>query len=89
MMVLFEDKDIVVVVVDRDDLSALLSLPGFVVLEPVKHILALDLAVEAELRRDLLNLVGARSSQTGPEEIGQDFDLLARRVPTTTLCSRR
>lgn len=46
------------IVIDGGDFTALLSFPSFMVLEPIEHVLALDLTVGTQLRRDFLNLVG-------------------------------
>lgn len=48
--------------IDGGDFTALLSFPSFMILEPIEHVLALDLTVDTQLRRDLLNLIGARCS---------------------------
>lgn len=61
------------------------ALAGLVVLEPVEHVLALDLAEGAEMGGDHLDLVGARRPEPGPEQIRQHLHLLGRRVPAAAL----
>lgn len=63
------------------DFTAFLPLPSLVVLEPIENVLALDLAVETELRRDLLNLISGGSSKTGSKQIRQYLQLFHRRIP--------
>lgn len=60
----------------------LLPLAGFVVLEPIEHVLAFDLTVLAELHRDLLDLLRVGSSHPPSVQHLQYSDLLLRRVPT-------
>ena len=59
----------------------LLPLAGLVVLEPVEHVLAFDLAELAELCRDLLDLLRVRGSHPSPVQRLQYPYLLLRRVP--------
>lgn len=54
---------IMIMMIMRNEFATLVSLSGFMILEPIEHILALDVAVKAELMRDLLNLITARSSK--------------------------
>jgi len=73
---------------DGGDFPALLSLSSFMVLEPIEHVLALNLTVETQLHRDLLNLVRARCSQSRLEQICQKLHLLHRWIPPSTLRPR-
>lgn len=70
------------------DFTAFLPLSSLMVLEPIENILTFDLAIETELRRDLLNLVSGRSSKTGSEQVSQYLQLLHRRVPPPALSPR-
>lgn len=70
------------------DFTAFLPLSSLMVLEPIENILTLDLAVETELCRDLLNLVSGRSSKTSSEQVSQYLQLLHRRVPPPALRPR-
>lgn len=55
------------IMVGDGNAATLLALSGLVVLEPVEDVLALDLAVKAEVGGDLLDLIGAWSSESRPE----------------------
>lgn len=70
------------------DFTALLPLPSLVVLEPIENVLALDLAVETELRRDLLNLISGGRSKACSKQIRQYLQLLHRRIPPPAFCPR-
>lgn len=62
-------------------LLLLLSLPGFVILKPVKHILTLNMAKCLEPARYLLNLLGTGCSYSLPIQTLKHIYLLLRRVP--------
>lgn len=55
------------------------------VLEPIEDILALDVAVKAEERGDVLDLVGGGSSETRGEEVSQKPELVRCGIPTPAL----
>lgn len=59
----------------------LLSLAGFVVLEPVEHVLSFDLPKLAELSRDLLYLLRVRSAHSSPVQSLQYPYLFLRWIP--------
>lgn len=54
----------------------LLPVPGLVVLEPVKYIFALNLAIEGELGSDVLDLRGVGGSDASPVHLLKDHQLL-------------
>lgn len=60
----------------------LLSVPRLVVLEPVEHILALNLAIERELGSDVLNLGSIGSSDSSPIHLFKDHQLLWGGAPS-------
>lgn len=70
------------------DFTTFLPLPSLMILEPIENVLALDLAVETELRGDLLNLISGRSSKTSSKQISQYLQLLHRGIPSPALCPR-
>jgi len=70
------------------DFTTFLPLPSLMILKPIENILALYLAVETELRRDLLNLISCWSSKTGSKQISQYLQLLHRWIPSPALRPR-
>lgn len=59
----------------------LLSLSSFMVLKPVKNVLAFDLPKSPELGRDLLNLLRGRSPDSASVHFFESLQLLRRGVP--------
>ena len=60
----------------------LLSVPRLVVLEPVEHILTLNLAIERKLGSDVLNLGSIGSSDSSPIHLFKDHKLLWGGAPS-------
>lgn len=68
-------------VVAAEAAPQLLALTRLMVLEPIKNIFTFDLAVEGEVRRDLLYLSGIRGAHAAAVHLLEDHHLLRRGAP--------
>ena len=70
------------IVESKSLLLLLLPLPGFMILEPVKDVFALDVAIISEPCSDLLNLLSSWGSQPLLVQALQHVYLLLRWIPS-------